>query len=190
MRYGKLICIQFYSCYLQQCLSVNCFSYWTPCHKSLKGPMNKVCLTFCLEIFLELTLQFSLELRMMLGSHMVLCMAAKLFENNIFASKMGKRTTLGFFEFIEKFSYFFSVWSIMKVFVNCCLLGQISNFEKFWFLRYGPKSCWPIRLQDCKINYISTTKWWKNFFEKNFLHGHTNSLKLKVDWKILGQAWS
>ena len=55
IRYGKLGCIDFYSCYLQQCLSINLFSYWTP-GRGQKGPMNKACLPFYLEVFLELAL--------------------------------------------------------------------------------------------------------------------------------------
>ena len=72
MRYGKLSCIEFYSCYLQQYLSIDLFSYWNlTCGQ--KGPINKVCLS-CLEVFLELALHFFLELSMMLGAHVVLCM--------------------------------------------------------------------------------------------------------------------
>ena len=32
------------------------------------------------------------------------------------------------------------------------MLDQISYLEKFWFLRYGPKWSWPIRLCDFSIN--------------------------------------
>ena len=35
---------------------------------------------------------------------------------------------------------------------NCCVLKQISYLGKFWFLRYGQKSSWPIRLRDFSIN--------------------------------------
>ena len=57
MRYAKLSCIEFYSCYLQQCLSIDLFSYRTPGHGQ-KGHMNKVCPSFCSEVFMELALQF------------------------------------------------------------------------------------------------------------------------------------
>ena len=55
MRYAKLSCIEFYSCYLQQCLEIDLFSYRTPDHGQ-KGHMNKVCPSFCSEVFLELAL--------------------------------------------------------------------------------------------------------------------------------------
>ena len=42
--------------------------------------------------------------------------------------------------------------AIMKVFFNCCMLEQSSQLGKFWFLRYGPKCSWPIRVQDFSIN--------------------------------------
>ena len=32
------------------------------------------------------------------------------------------------------------------------MFEQISYLGKFWFLRYGPKCSWPIRLQDFSIN--------------------------------------
>ena len=35
---------------------------------------------------------------------------------------------------------------------NSFMLEQISYLGKFWFLRYGPKCSWPIRLQDFSIN--------------------------------------
>ena len=55
MSYGKLSFNEFYSCYLQQCLPIDVFFYLTPgCDQ--KGPMNKVCPSFCFEIFLELAL--------------------------------------------------------------------------------------------------------------------------------------
>ena len=64
MNYGMLSCIEFYSCYLQQYLSINLFSYWTPCCGQ-KGSINKVCPS-CPEFFLELALWFLLGLRMVL----------------------------------------------------------------------------------------------------------------------------
>ena len=35
---------------------------------------------------------------------------------------------------------------------NSFMLEQTSYLGKFWFLRYGPKCSWPIRLQDFSIN--------------------------------------
>ena len=36
---------------------------------------------------------------------------------------------------------------------NSYMLEQTSYLEKFWFLRYGPKSSWPIRLRDFSISH-------------------------------------
>ena len=55
MRYGKLSYIKFYSCYLQQCLSIDLSSYLAP-GRTQKGPVNKVCPTCCPEVFLKLAL--------------------------------------------------------------------------------------------------------------------------------------
>ena len=43
MRYAKLSCLEFYSCYLQQSHSIELFFYRTPGHGQ-KGHMNKVLL--------------------------------------------------------------------------------------------------------------------------------------------------
>ena len=89
MRYAKQSCIRFYYCYLQQCFSVDLFSYRIPGHDQ-KGHMNKVCQSFSLEVFLELALKFFLELNIVLGAHVVLCMTASFFENNVLPQKWGK----------------------------------------------------------------------------------------------------
>ena len=86
MKYGKLRCIEFYSCYLQQRLSIDLFFYSFICHDR-NDPVNKVCPSFLREVFLELALYFFLELSMVLGAHVMLCM-----------------TELDYFEFIGKFS--------------------------------------------------------------------------------------
>ena len=70
------------------------------------------------------------------------------------------RPSSGFFECIGKFTFFlnslsfFSIWSIMKVYITVILvcLEQISYWGKLSFLRYGPKCSWPIRLRDFSIN--------------------------------------
>ena len=40
------------------------------------------------------------------------------------------------------------IWSIMKVYIVSYILAQILYLRKIWFLRYGQKCSWPIRLQD------------------------------------------
>ena len=89
MNYGMLSCIEFYSCYLQQYLSIDLFSYWTPCCGQ-KGSINKVCPS-CPEFFLELALWFLLGLRMVLRAHVMLCMTEPNFLEITFyfAPKMG-----------------------------------------------------------------------------------------------------
>ena len=60
--------------------------------------MNKVCPSFCLEVFFELALYFFLE-------RGVVHDRARFFGNDIFSPKIGEnRPSLGFFESIEKFS--------------------------------------------------------------------------------------
>ena len=55
MWYAKLSCTEFYPCYLQQCHSIDLFSYKTPGHGQ-KGHMNKACTCFCSDVFMELAL--------------------------------------------------------------------------------------------------------------------------------------
>ena len=105
MRYAKLSCTEFYSCYLQQCLSIDLFSYRTP-GSGQKGPINKVCLSFCLEIFLELTLQFLWNSAWCQGP-MWCCARQPEFLKIMFRPKNGKnRPSVGFFECIGKFSFY------------------------------------------------------------------------------------
>ena len=49
----------------------------------------------------------------------------------------------------------FWIWSLMKVFIICCIPAQILHLRKTCFLRYGPKCWWPIRLQNFSINFFS-----------------------------------
>ena len=160
MRYAKLSCTEFYPCYLQQCHSIDLFSYRTPGHGQ-KDHMNKVCPSFCSELSLELALQFFLELNVVLGAHVMLCMTEADFLKIMFCPQNGEnRPSPGFFECIGKSSYFFSVlyffinlvYNESLYYCNSCMLEQISYLGKFWFLRYGPKCSWPIRLQDFSIN--------------------------------------
>ena len=98
---------------------------------------------------------------MVLGVHVVLCMTRSEFLKKVFYPQKGEnRPRLGFFKCIGKFSFFslFFIFFISVVYneslyyCNSCMLEQISYLGKFWFLRYGPKCSWPIRLQDFSIN--------------------------------------
>ena len=44
------------------------------------------------------------------------------------------------------------VYNQSLYYCNSSMLEQTSYLGKFWFLRYGPKCSWPIRLQDFSIN--------------------------------------
>ena len=124
--------------------------------------MNKVCPSFCLEVFFELVLQSFLEPNMVLGAHAVLCLTKPDVLKTMFCCKIRKispaqgslNAYIGKFSFFSQFFHFFSVWSIMKVLYYCnfYMLEQIPYLEKFWFLKYDPKCSWPIRLQDFSIN--------------------------------------
>ena len=129
MRYAKLSCTEFYSCYLQQCHSIDLFSYRIPPSHGQKGHINKVCPSFCSEVFLELALQFFLELNMVLQAYVELCMTEADFLKIMFCPQNGEnRPSPGFFECIGKFSFFsqffifLSVWSIMKVCITVILV--------------------------------------------------------------------
>ena len=166
MRYAKLSCTEFYSCYLQQCHSIDLFSYRTPGHGQ-KGHMNKVCPSFCSEVFMELALQFFSGTQ-----HGVRGPCGVVYDRKkCFTPKMGKigqtQGSLNVQESLVFFSQFFTffinlVYNESLQYCNCCMLLQISYLGKFWFLRYGPKFSWPIRitgffnqLQDFKIGCIS-----------------------------------
>ena len=88
---------------------------------------------------------------MVLDAHVVLCMTEANFWKIIFCTWNGETSpSLRFFENLV--IDFFSILSITKVYINYCVLRQISYLRKFWFLRYGPKCSWPIQLQDFKSN--------------------------------------
>ena len=121
MRYAKTSCTEFYPCYLQQCHSIDLFSYRTHGHGQ-NCHMNKAC-PFRGFHGIGL-LVFFRKLNMVLGAHVVLCMTKKMF----YPQNGENRPSPGFFECIGKFSFFsqffifLSVWSIMKVCITVILL--------------------------------------------------------------------
>ena len=125
MRYAKLSCTEFYSCYLQQCHSIDLFSYRTPGHGQ-KGHMYKVCPSFCSKVFLDMALQFFLELNKLLGAQMVLCMTEAEFLKIM--GKIGHtQVSLNVQEssvFFSQFFIFLSIWSIILV----CLNNLVNQF--------------------------------------------------------------
>ena len=122
MKYAKLNCTEFYSCYLQQCHSIDLFCYRTPGHGQ-KGHMNKVCPFFCSEVFLESALQFFMELNIVLGAQVVLCMTEPDFLKIMFCPQIGEKSQaqgnvqeyIGKFFFFLSSSFFLSICSIMNV---------------------------------------------------------------------------
>ena len=118
MRYAKLSCVEFYSCYLQQCLSINLFSYRT-LGRGQKIHLNKVCSSFCSEVSLELAVQFFLEVNKVLGAHVVLCMTEPDFLKIMLCPQNGEnKRSLGFFEYVGKFSFFLNFFSSILQFYN------------------------------------------------------------------------
>ena len=82
-------------------------------------------------------------------------------QKKVFYPQNGEnRPSPGFFECIEKFSFFFLVlyffisvvYNESLYYRNSFMLEQILYLGKFWFLRYDPKCSWPIRLQVFSIN--------------------------------------
>ena len=68
------------------------------------------------------------------------------------------------------------------------MLEQISYLGKFWFLRYGPKCSWPIKLQDMLINRrtLKSAISHKEINEINwFLVCSSNSLQSLQEYSVL-----
>ena len=154
MSYAKQHFIEFYPCYLQQCHSIDLFSYRTPGHGQ-KGHMNKVCPSFCSEVFMEFALQFFSETQ-----HGVRGPCSVVYDRkNVLSPKWGKQakpSVLCMYRKVQFFSqlfiFFISVVSDESLYYcYFFMLEQISYLVKFWFLSDGPKCSWPIRLQDFPI---------------------------------------
>ena len=157
MRYAKLSCTEYYSCYLQQCHSIDLFSNRTLGHGQ-KGHMNKVLL---FRRFLGIdSIVFSETQHGIRGPCGALYDRGRFFENHVLPPKWGKQDKPRVLRMYRKVQFFFSVlyffinlvYNESLYYCNSCMLEQISYLGKFWFLRYGPKCSWPIRLQDFSIN--------------------------------------
>ena len=71
--------------------------------------------------------------------HVLLCVTEPDFLKKIFLPhRWGKWAK-------NKVFNFFWIWSIMKLYIICCIFAQIPYLGKILFLRYGPKCFWPIR---------------------------------------------
>ena len=70
--------------------------------------------------------------------------------------------------------------------MNCFMLEQISCLRKIWFLRRVK-----MLLANLIAGFLNQLYLQNKMMKKlDFLHVDKNSLKLKVDSKILGCAWS
>ena len=82
---------------------------------------------------------------------------ARFFKKILIALKIGKKgpkwaKKWGFFHVSQNFVISFGwKWSRMKDHIVIGFLVQTPCLPKFWFLKYGPKSSWPIRLQYFKM---------------------------------------
>ena len=95
MRYANLSCTEFYPCYLQQCFSIDSFFYRTPGHNQ-KG-----------HICPNSLFSFFRELKMVLGTHVMLCMAEPdVLEKMFYPQNVENRPSPGFFECVGKLSFF------------------------------------------------------------------------------------
>ena len=94
---------------------------------------------------------------------------------------MGQK--LGFFHLLENLVInFYWIWSIMKIYIICCVPAQIPYLGKFLFLRYGPKCSQPIRLQDFLINHISRTNQWNSLIFCMLIQIHINQKLSQNFW--------
>ena len=71
---------------------------------------------------------------------------------------------------------FFWIWSIKKIYINCCILAQIP---------YLGMSQNAFNQSDCRIFKLTVS-----LEQNDFLHVDTDSWKSKFDEKILGWVWS
>ena len=94
------------------------------------------------------------------GPYGVVYDRARFFEKNVLPPKWEKLSKPRVLWMYRKVQFFFLVLYFLISVVyneslydcNSCMLEQILYLGKFWFLRYGPKCSWPIRLQHFSIN--------------------------------------
>ena len=122
---------------------------------------------------------------MVLVNYMKLCMTARFSVKKIFwpknlenGPKNGpKQGSLNLFKNLV--INFYWICSVIKIFIVCCVPAQILYLGKYLFLRYGPKSSQPIRLQDFLINHISRTNQWNSLIFFMLIQIHINQKLIK-----------
>ena len=101
--------------------------------------------------------------------------------------KVGQKQ--GFFNLLENMvTNFYWIWSIIKIYIICCVPAQIPYLWKLLFLKYGPKCSQPIRLQGL-INHISRTNQWNSLIFYMLTQIHINQKLIKKLAGRGGQRW-
>ena len=96
--------------------------------------------------FLRIGSLLFLKLSIMLEAHVLLCVTEPDFLVKIpLPKKWGKwaknRQKWGFFNLLENLVIiFFWIWSVMKIYIICCIPAKIPYLGKTFFLRYEPNS--------------------------------------------------
>ena len=90
---------------------------------------------FHTKVFLILGHWFFLKGSMVIRAHVLLRVTARFLEKKSSCPKNWENgQKIGFLKYIRKFSHFFGIRFIMKVYTICCILAQIPYFGKsgFW----------------------------------------------------------
>ena len=108
--------------------------------------------------------------------------------------KMGQKH--GFFNLLKNLVInFYWIWSIMEIYITCCVPAQIPYLGKVLILRYRPKCFQPIRLQNFLINHISRTNQWNSLIFCMLIQIYINQKLIRKfldgrDWKWVWPVWS
>ena len=96
--------------------------------------------SICPGIFLE-WYYFFLNFGLVLGTYTKLCVTAGFSGKILFAPKMGKMgQKQGFLNLLKNLVInFYWIYSIMKIYIICCVPAQIPYLGKFLFVRYRSK---------------------------------------------------
>ena len=127
---------------------------------------------------------------MVLEYHVKLCVTEPDFPGKFSLSpKLGKWAK-NFFNLLENLVInFYWIWSIMKIYIICCVPAQIPYLGKFFVLEIWPKCSQPIRLQDFLINHISRINWWNSLIFCLLIQIYINYKLIKKCLDGPGQKW-
>ena len=121
---------------------------------------------------------------MVLGAHVVLCMRAGFFENNIFAQKMDQKQ--GFLDLLENLVISFFLILIYKE--SLYYLLYCSTNPIFWG-NLVPEIWAKILLVNQIAGFLNQLDLQNKVMKRpDFLHVDTNLWRLKVAWNILGEG--